>query len=151
MISETDCPECGTAAETIYTDTVRNMVEPLSNLSIEDDVQYHVCKTQDCSVVYFREDGQQQLMESEIRVPVNFKQSEEALDRQLCYCFGFTKQDVLDELKAKDGDESAIPGWIAERVQNEECACRQKNPKGGCCLSDVQPAVKDAEAMRNVQ
>jgi hypothetical protein len=149
MSAENECPECRTAGKTIYTDTVRNMVESLSNLEITDDKQYHVCKTQDCPVVYFREDGNQSFMEDDIRVPVNFKQPADASPRQLCYCFGFTKQDVLEELRAND--ESTIPGWITERVQNEECACRWKNPKGGCCLSDVQPAVEDAKAMRNVE
>lgn len=149
MSAELECPECSTAAKTIYTDTVRNMVEPLSNLTIKDDIQYHVCKTEDCQVVYFGESSHQVFHEADIRLPVNFKQPKEDTDRQLCYCFGFTKQDVLDEIQKTN--ESSIVGWITERVQNEECACRWKNPKGGCCLSDVRPAVEDAEAVLNVQ
>lgn len=135
------CSECGNDASQIYTETVRNMLNPFTNQEIEDEPQYRVCKTQDCPIVYFADETDQQYTVDDVRVPVNFKLGTDERPYPLCYCFGYGKEDVSDELEQTG--ESTVVDWITERVQAEECACRWKNPKGGCCLSDVRSAVEE--------
>ena len=137
------CPECENDAQQIHTETVRNMLNPFTNQEIEDDPQYRVCKAQGCSVVYFADETDQQWEVDDVRVPVNFKLEADDRPYPLCYCFGYGKDDVADELERTG--ESTVVEWITERVQAEECACRWKNPQGSCCLADVRSGVEEAK------
>ncbi|MFC4452031.1 MULTISPECIES: putative iron-sulfur cluster-binding metallochaperone [Halobacteriales] len=137
------CPDCGNAAGQIKTETVRNMVEPFGNQDIEDDVQYRICKTQDCPVVYFADELDQQFEIDVIREQPNFKLDGDAEPYPLCYCFGYNKEHIQEDI-AENG-ETNIDDWITERVQAEECACRWKSPLGGCCLGNVRAAITEAQ------
>lgn len=141
--SSEPCPECGAGGKQITTDTVRNMAEPFENQDIEDGVQYRVCKTQDCPVVYFVDELDQQFEVNVIRERPNFKLGTDARPYPLCYCFGYTKEHVRQDI-AENG-ETDIDDWITERVQTEECACRWKSPLGGCCLGNVRDAIVEAQ------
>lgn len=138
------CPRCGTEARQIPTETVRNMIEPFGNQDVADEVQYRICKTQDCPIVYFADEREQQFEIDVIRERPNFKLSADAEPYPLCYCFGFDKEHVRETL-ADDG-ETNIADWITERVQAEECACRWKSPLGGCCLGNVREVIQEAQA-----
>ena len=135
------CPGCGSDAKQVYTETVRNMLNPFTNQAVEDEPQYRRCQTEGCEVVYFSDETDQQFETDDVRVPVNFKLDSEARPYPLCYCFGYGKEDIATELNQTG--ESTVVDWITERVQAEECACRWKNPRGGCCLSDVRNAVEE--------
>lgn len=137
------CPECGIDAKQVYTETVRNMLKPFTNQKVEDDPQYRLCQTLDCELVYFSDETAQQFETDDVRVPVNFKIDGDERPYPLCYCFGYGKEDVTSELD--NTGESTVVDWITERVQAEECACRWKNPRGGCCLSDVRNAVNELQ------
>lgn len=137
------CPECGTDARQIKTETVRNMVEPFGNQDVEDDVQYRICKTQDCPVVYFADEIDQQFEIGVIRERPNVKLAADADPYPLCYCFGYTKQHIREDIQANG--ETTIDDWITERVQAEECACRWKSPLGGCCLGNVKAAISEIQ------
>ncbi len=60
----------------------------------------------------------------------------------VCYCFGFTRKDIEDEI-AESGC-STIAERITTEVKAGNCACEIKNPSGKCCLGDVTRAVQDA-------
>lgn len=135
------CPECGNDARQIKTETVRNMVEPIGNRDIEDDVQYRICKTQDCPVVYFADERDQQFEMDVIRERPNFKLEADADPYPLCYCFGYDKGHIREDIE--ENGETNIDEWITERVQAEECACRWKSPLGGCCLGNVKAAISE--------
>ena len=137
------CPECGTDARQITTETVRNMVEPFDNRAVEDDVQYRICKTTDCPVVYFTDELDQQFHIDVIRERANFKLDADADPYPLCYCFGYDKAHVRQEIE--ENGETTIDDWITERVQAEECACRWKSPLGGCCLGNIRAAIQEAQ------
>lgn len=137
------CPECGTDARQIHTETVRNMLESFTNQAVEDGPQYRVCEAQDCDLVYFADEIDQQFDLEDVRVTVNFKLDEDERPYPLCYCFGYGKEDVISEIE--NTESSSVVGWITDRVQAEECACRWKNPTGGCCLSNVKQTVEQAQ------
>jgi hypothetical protein len=117
------------------------MVEPIGNRDIEDDVQYRICKTQDCPVVYFADERDQQFEMDVIRERPNFKLEADADPYPLCYCFGYDKGHIREDIE--ENGETNIDEWITERVQAEECACRWKSPLGGCCLGNVKAAISE--------
>lgn len=137
------CPECGNDAKQIATETVRNMVEPFGNQDIEDDVRYRICKTEECKVVYFVDELDQQFTIGGIRERPNCKLDTDANPHPLCYCFGYDKEHIESDV-AENG-KTNIDDWITERVQAEECACRWKSPLGSCRLGDVREAINDAQ------
>lgn len=93
------CPECGVDARQIHTETVRNMLEPFTNQDVEDSPQYRVCTAEDCDLVYFADERDQQFDVDDVRVRVNFKLDEDERPYPLCYCFGYNKEDVIGEVE----------------------------------------------------
>ena len=49
-------------------------------------------------------------------------------DRVLCYCFGFTAQDIEDDVRANR--RSTILTRIVAARQAGGCQCAEKNPSG---------------------
>lgn len=137
------CTECGNDARQIQTETVRNMVEPFGNQEIEDEVQYRICKTQDCPVVYFTDELDQQWEVDVIRERPNFKLEADAEPYPLCYCFGYNKTHSRQDME--ENGETNIADWITERIEAEEYAYRWKSPLRGCCLGNVRAAIAEAQ------
>lgn len=137
------CPNCAKDAPQIATETVRSLIEPFGNQDIEDDMQYRICKTEECNVVYFADELDQRFHIDVIRKRPNFKLDADADPYPLRYCFGHDKQHIRADV-AENG-ETDIDEWITERVQAEECACRYKSPFGSCCLSNVRDAISDTQ------
>jgi hypothetical protein len=46
----------------------------------------------------------------------------------ICYCFGYTTQDILKDLK--QNGRSLIMEKILEEKRSGGCDCAEKNPKG---------------------
>jgi len=59
----------------------------------------------------------------------------------ICYCFGFTRQDIWDEIRSTG--KSTVAKRITAEVEAGRCACEVKNPSGKCCLGDVTRTAKD--------
>jgi hypothetical protein len=59
----------------------------------------------------------------------------------MCYCFGFTRQDIWDEIRSSG--KSTVAKRITAEVEAGRCACEVKNPSGKCCLGDVTRTAKD--------
>jgi hypothetical protein len=59
----------------------------------------------------------------------------------VCYCFGFTRQDIWDEIRQTG--RSTIAERISAEVKAGNCACEVKNPSGKCCLGNVTRTAKD--------
>ncbi len=54
----------------------------------------------------------------------------------ICYCFNYTKEQVLDAIN--NGDEQEIIQSIKSQMKNLGCMCTKRNPKGVCCLDDIK-------------
>jgi hypothetical protein len=143
------CPECESEARQISTETVRNMVVPFENQEVEDEIQYRICETTDCPVVYFTEELAQRFEINAIRETPNFKLEDDERPYPLCYCFGYGKEHVYEDIS--ENGETNIAGWITERVQAEECACQWKSPLGNCCLGNVRAAITEAKDAHGIE
>jgi hypothetical protein len=136
------CPTCDTRATSVSTVTLYHLLEPLNARDVQYDKIYSVCQTRSCPILYFSSDHKQTFESSDARTIVGFKQPENESPHPVCYCFGYTRENIADEI-TETGDSTVVE-WITERVQAEECACEYRNPTGRCCLGDVREAVKKA-------
>jgi hypothetical protein len=102
--------------------------------------QYYFCEAPGCDAVYFPLDTQAPLFRrGDLMVRVGAKEMTDPVP--VCYCFGFTRKDIHDEI-VKTG-HSTVAERITAEVRAGNCACEVKNPSGNCCLGDVTRAAED--------
>src|SRR6266481_4747851 len=122
------CPVNGARSKQVDMLTVKSLVGQLP-LGMPD-TQYYFCDSSDCAVVYFALDAEApRFRREDLVVRVGAKETADPIP--ICYCFGFTRQDIWDEIR------------ITAEVEAGRCACEIKNPSGKCCLGDVTRTAKD--------
>lgn len=124
------CPACGGRGRRVGRATVLALARADP---VPGDGPWHFCGTKGCAVVWFDARGRR-LMRAASRVRVH--QKEDADDRPVCYCFGYTVADVRAGLGA-DG-RNAVADAITERCRRGEDRCEATNPQGSCCLGNVR-------------
>jgi hypothetical protein len=137
------CAGCGRIGRPVSTLTLNHMVKP-EFLAMVNKPGFRFCASPDCDVVYYHPDGEQ-LRKSDLHVPVGIKEAEEPAP--LCYCFGFTRAMVFEELR-KTG-YSDIPKHISAELKAGNCACEVRNPQGSCCLGNIAAAIRTWQKMCN--
>lgn len=134
------CPESGTSSRKVQHRTVEHLVKPERTPDIAA-TQYYYCAEADCPVVYFAQDGIPSFTTADIKVAVFSK--DPGGDVNACYCFDWTRNRIRNELAETGKSTAAIE--IAKKVKAQLCECDVKNPKGTCCLGDVNAVVKEAK------
>ena len=132
------CPVNGARSKQVDMITVKSLV---SRLPLEmPDTQYYFCDSPDCEVVYFPLDAKAPLFRrSDLIVRVGAKYTTDPIP--VCYCFGFTRQDIWDEIRSTG--KSTVADRITVEVEAGRCACEVKNPSGNCCLGEVTRIAKE--------
>jgi hypothetical protein len=64
----------------------------------------------------------------------------------VCYCFNWTRGRIKQQIGATGRSTAALE--IAREIKAGHCACDLKNPKGECCLGEVNMFVKEMMSMR---
>jgi hypothetical protein len=104
------------------------------------NTQYYFCEAPDCDVVYFPFDAQAPTFRREqLLVRVGAKEKTDPIP--VCYCFGFTRKDIQDEIV--ETGHSTVAERITAEVKAGTCACEVKNPSAKCCLGSVAQVVRD--------
>jgi hypothetical protein len=137
--SKPQCPSCDEPGRPVGVVTLNHMVRP-EFLEVMNKPGFLFCRTPHCPVVYFHPGGES-LKKSDLRVRVGLKETVDPVP--VCYCFGFTKRMLLEEIQASG--RTTIPQRIAAEVEAEHCACEVRNPQGSCCLGNVKAAEKCAQ------
>ena len=133
------CP--GNAARSKRVDllTVRSLVRKLplgTRLTA-----YYFCEAPDCDVVYFPlHPDQPTFHRADLLVRVGPKETEDPIP--VCYCFGFTRKDIRDEITQTG--RSTVAARVKAEVQAGNCACEVKNPSGKCCLGTITRIAREA-------
>lgn len=131
------CPVNGARSKQVDTLTVKSLVRRLP-LGMPN-TQYYFCDAPDCDVVYFALDSKAPIFRrADLLVRVGAKVSEEPIP--VCYCFGFARKDIWDEIR--DTGKSTAAERIAAEIKAGRCACEMRNPSGKCCLGDVIKATE---------
>jgi len=132
------CPANGGRSKRVDTLTVKSLVRKLPLRM--PNTQYYFCDASDCEVVYFALDEEApRFCREDLVVRVGAKETADPIP--ICYCFGFTRQDIWDEIQSTG--KSTVAQRITAEVEAGHCACEVKNPSGKCCLGDVTGAAKD--------
>ena len=132
------CPVNGVRSKQVDMLTVRSLVRHL-RLGMPN-AQYYFCEAQDCEVVYFPSNPQAPIFRrADLLVRVGSKELENPIP--VCYCFGFTRKDIQDEIAEKG--RSTVAERISAEVKAGNCACEVKNPSGKCCLGDIIRVAKE--------
>jgi CopZ-like zinc binding protein len=132
------CPVNGARSKQVDILTVKSLVRQLP-LGMPD-TQYYFCDAPDCEVVYFAQDSKAPtFLRKDLAVRVGAKETAHPIP--ICYCFGFTRQDLCNEIRTTG--KSNIAKQIAAEIKAERCACEVKNPSGKCCLGDVTRTAND--------
>ncbi len=132
------CPVNGARSKQVDMLTVKSLVCKLP-LGMTNS-QYYFCDSPNCEVVYFPlETGGPVFRREDLLVRVGAKEAMDPIP--VCYCFGFTRQDVWDEIRQTR--KSTVVERITAEVKAGRCACEVKNPSGKCCLGDAVRAVRD--------
>ena len=130
----TDCPRCGTRGRTVPEVTLELLLEPGV---ARGEGPHRFCRNPICEVVYFAERGGAVLGRDALTVRVGFK--EDASDRPVCYCFGYSAADIGADVAATG--TSSIPDIITEHCRRGEDRCPETNPQGSCCLGNVHAVL----------
>ena len=131
-----DCPESGTISRKIQHRTIEHLVKP----ELVDKIlasQYYYCAAADCPIVYFSQDGASKFNTEDIQLAVLAK--DQGKDVNVCYCFDWTRGRIEEEIR--ETGVSTASQKIAEKVRASLCECDIKNPKGTCCLGDINRVV----------
>lgn len=131
------CPECGKQGKAVQRITLESLLKESSKIQNEP---YWFCATADCPVVYFSASQNSVLYKSDVKVRVGIKETVDPVP--LCYCFGWDRKRIWDEIKTTG--KSTAAQSITQEVKAGNCFCERSNPQGTCCLGNVSKAVKEA-------
>src|SRR5260370_1523644 len=131
------CPVNGARSRQVDMLTVKSLVRQLP-LGMPD-TQYYFCDSSDWAVVYFALDAEaSRFCREDLVVRVGAKETAHPIP--ICYCFGFSRQDIWDEIRSTG--KSTVAKRITAEVEAGRCACEVKNPSGKCCLGGVPRPAK---------
>jgi hypothetical protein len=95
--------------------------------------RYFFCDDPECDIVYFGDDDSV-IMKSQLRTKVGAKEASDST--MLCYCFGVTKADALNDPSIRD--------FVVTKTKLGLCSCDTSNPSGRCCLKNF-PHARDTK------
>lgn len=131
------CPQDGTKGKPVRLITLKSLLLPVALEQLNPASAYAFCSSPNCPVVYFSEQDQA-FTTIDLKVPVFQKNVDE--DISVCYCFGWSRQRIREELK-QSGKSSAVD-MITTHIKAKRCGCEVNNPQGSCCLENVRSVVK---------
>lgn len=139
------CPMNDQVTRPVGRQTVESLVMVEHKKSLIPQL-YYFCDDPDCDGVYVSALGDHVISKDILSVRVGIKEKEDPIP--LCYCFGYDRKDVFDDVRQKGYTD--IQKIITRRVRDSECRCEETNPSGACCLGTVSKAIKQALAMKEV-
>jgi len=135
------CPISGTLSRKVQHRTLEHLLKPAKISSLRH-VQYFYCKEPICNVIYFSNENVPFFATDDVAVKVFVK--DQGDDVPVCYCFNWTRARIKQQIRETGKSTAAIE--IAREIKAGNCACDIKNPKGECCLGDINLFVKEVLA-----
>jgi len=65
-------------------------------------------------------------------------------DVPVCYCFGWTRRRIWQELQGSKTPQAILEG-IADHIKARGCGCQVNNPQGFCCLENVRQVILEMQ------
>ncbi|MCF8564595.1 (2Fe-2S)-binding protein [Alicyclobacillus tolerans] len=131
------CPVCQQTGKSVPLITLKALLTPSALSTLDPSYSYSFCPNTACEVVYFSHE--QVFHKDAIKVPVY--QKDEGSEVPVCYCFGWTRQKLVQAIQGKEDPTQ----YISEQVKANRCGCEVNNPQGSCCLGNVTAFVHSLE------
>lgn len=131
------CPVSKTLSRKVQKRTLEHLLKP-EKVGMIQNVQYYYCAAPNCNIVYFSNESVPFFTVDDVSVKVFTKDRGD--DVNVCYCFNWTRARIKQELASTGASTASLQ--IAREVKAGNCACDIKNPKGECCLGEVNALVK---------
>lgn len=135
--AQAECPISKTSSRKVQQRTLEHLLKS-EKVAEMKNVQYYYCTAPDCKVVYFSNESAPYFTVEDVRVKVFSKDKGD--DVNVCYCFDWTRGKIKQEIKHTGKSNASFE--IAQKVKEKFCNCDIKNPKGECCLGDVNRLIK---------
>ena len=136
MIPE-PCPLCGIQGPFIPLQVIGHHLGPEGLSLARDWTKAFLCSNPDCDAFYYC--LWQVVPIQYANKPLGFKKNSPP-PHPLCYCLGFTKEEILREGSDK-GPGSRL--WMIQRhMAKTPQMCSRKNPTGVCCWDQVQRVLE---------
>lgn len=132
------CPVSGTLSRKVQRRTLEHLLKPEKTGSLWN-VQYYYCKEPACEVVYFSNENVPFFSIGDVAVTVFAKDHGDGVP--VCYCFNWTRARIKQQIEETGQSTAAVE--IAREIKAGNCACDIKNPKGECCLGEVNMFVRE--------
>jgi hypothetical protein len=137
--AKAECPVSGTLSRKVQHRAVNHLLKPAKRSAIRD-LQYYFCKEPACHVVYFSNEEAPAFSVDDLIVKVFAKDQGDEVP--VCYCFDWTRGRIIRQIEETAQSTASLE--IAREIKAGNCACDIKNPKGECCLGDINSFVKEA-------
>lgn len=134
------CPQCDKNGKSVDIITLKSLLTPEAMRRLDSSINYQFCRSSECPIVYFNSSSS--FTKNDLTVDVFQKTT--GNNTPACYCFGFDKQAIIDDVR-KSG-RSTIQEDIKQYVKDKKCACEIRNPQGSCCLGNIGAVIKDMSA-----
>ena len=128
------CRVCGNPGSPVMAITVTSLVRDKRRSRFVSPEGFSFCHTPDCAVVYFNNDTDEYIEKGDVKVRVGIKETEDPVP--LCYCFGWTKKKITDDIRRTG--KCLVVEDIINKMKTTGCDCERNNPSSGCCLKDVK-------------
>lgn len=138
------CQECQKPGSIVSLKTITSLLKLEIQSTINRDLDYFFCSTQDCNIAYFSLESTSHFSKQDLIVPVGLKEiKNNDATATLCYCFNFTAAMIRAEIEY--ASNTTILGQIKTRMQANACECEIKNPSGHCCLGEIAHFIKSEQ------
>ncbi|MGG4341993.1 putative iron-sulfur cluster-binding metallochaperone [Paenibacillus lautus] len=134
QITLTQCPACHQKGKSVQLITLKSLLQPTALETIHPDSSYAFYSNPSCEVVYFSD--LQTYDKDTLKVSVFQKDDE--LDVPVCYCFGWTRERLIQAIQKNQRPTD----HIREQVQANRCGCEINNPQGTCCLGNITTFIR---------
>jgi len=134
LIVPTQCPTCHQKGKIVQLITIKSLLQPIALETINPEMTYAFCANSSCDVVYF---SNEQIFGKDM-LKVSVFQKDDARDVPVCYCFGWTRERLV---QAVHENEHPID-HIRQQIQANRCGCEVNNPQGACCLGNVTTFIR---------
>ncbi len=143
--SRANCPVSKTRSRKINRRTLEHLLKQ-DAVNKMQNIQYYYCDEPTCGIVYFSEQALPYFTIDDLTVKVFHKDTDD--DVNVCYCFDWTRGRIKAETRSTGQSTASLE--IAQQVRDQKCTCDITNPKGRCCLGDVNGVVKEVKQQLNL-
>lgn len=119
------CPVCNGIGQKVRKVTVEHQVKP--GVEVEEK-QFFLCRTPNCEVAYYSEDGNKTILQDQLLNKIWFKNVSPPVP--ICYCANVTEEEILHHVAVAQCC-STLDDIKRHTGANTGCECLTKNPAGG--------------------